>query len=382
MAIAACIAELLHYTINNYYIFKGVFWHTIAQTNLYTEYPSEYFDVNHYGPFFSFVIAPFAVLPDWLGVLAWCLFNSFVLFYAINRLSLPATNKLAILAIATIEMMTSIHNVQMNPMLAGWLLLAFVLTENGKVFWAALFIAAGFMTKVYGIAGIIFLIFSNDKPKFILSFLFWLAVMFLLPMAFSSSSFIIASYADWADALIQKNSLNIDQSGGSFMQDISLMGFFRRSFGVPSSLNPFIILGGLVMILLPLLRFNHFKSERFKLSYLAIVLISIVIFSTSAESPTYVIAVAGVAIWYVVYPITWWSTLLLFFTLIITSLSGTDLFPAYIRDHFINPYSLKALPCILVWLILIGHVTFGKFASIKNTLKTHEARKHYIARLQ
>ncbi len=379
---AAILAEWSRHSINNYYIFKGVFWHTVAESNLYAQYPSEHLDVNHYGPFFSIIIFPFALLSDWAGVFAWCLLNSFMLFYAINKLPFSATGKLAALLIVAIEMMTSIHNVQLNPMLAGWLILAFVLTENKKDFWATLFIAAGFMTKIYGMAGLLFFLFSSDKPKFFLSFLFWLVVMFLLPMVFSSPHFIIASYIDWFNALRDKNLANISIAGSSLMQDISVMGFLRRSFGMSATFNPIIIISALLAILIPLLRTNQSRFLSFRLSYLAIVLISIVIFSTSAESPTYVIAVLGVAIWYIISPQSWWTRSVLFFTMTITCLSGTDLFPAYIRDHIINPYSLKALPCILVWLILIGDVAFKEFDGITNSSWRNEARKHYITSVQ
>lgn len=52
---------------NNFLIFKYVFWHAWNQTSLYAQYPLEFFDSNHYGPFFSIIIAPFAVLPHPLG---------------------------------------------------------------------------------------------------------------------------------------------------------------------------------------------------------------------------------------------------------------------------------------------------------------------------
>ena len=61
---------------NNYLIFKGVFWNTIQQLPLYVPYPQEYLDMNHYGIFFSGIIAPFAVLPNWLGCSLWILANS------------------------------------------------------------------------------------------------------------------------------------------------------------------------------------------------------------------------------------------------------------------------------------------------------------------
>ncbi|RWZ86169.1 MAG: hypothetical protein EO766_15170 [Hydrotalea sp. AMD] len=57
------IQAIGHDRFNNFVIFRYVFFHTLQQTNLYLEYPQTYADVNLYGPFFSIVIAPFAVLP-------------------------------------------------------------------------------------------------------------------------------------------------------------------------------------------------------------------------------------------------------------------------------------------------------------------------------
>lgn len=53
---------------NNYDIFRYVFWHTWEQSSLYAK-SAAYWDVNHYGPFFSIIIAPFALCPLWIGLL-------------------------------------------------------------------------------------------------------------------------------------------------------------------------------------------------------------------------------------------------------------------------------------------------------------------------
>jgi Glycosyltransferase family 87 len=366
LAIGAVSAELLHHNINNYSIFKGVFWHTVHETNLYAAYPSEYFDVNHYGPFFSALIAPFAILPDWLGVFLWCLVNALVLFYAIKKLPLGRNTILAILSITVIEMMTAVHNVQINPMLAGWLILAFVMTEKGKNFWATLFIAAGFMVKIYGIAGLIFFAFSKNRLQFVLSFIFWIAVMFFLPMLFSSPSFVAHSYYDWVTVLVQKNAHNTDALSHHGMQDISLMGFITRVFGIDHSINQFVLIPAFIMILLPLLRFDQYKFLLYRISYLAIVLISVVVFSTSAESATYIIAVMGAAIWFAAYPYNKWSAALLVFMFLLTCLASTDLAPAYVQDHFIRRYSLKAVPCIIIWAVLMWNTGTKNFRAIRN----------------
>ena len=57
----------------------------------------------------------------------------------------------------------------------------------------------------------------------------------------------------------------------------------------------------------------------------------------------------GVAIWYVAAP---WKrsrtdVVLMVFAFILTSMSPSDLFPAYLRKHYITPYALKALPCVV-----------------------------------
>jgi len=73
---------------NNYLIYKNVFWHLLDKQNLYLEYPNLYFDHNHYGPLFGLIIAPFALMPDWLGMTLWSVFNAGILVWAINKLPL------------------------------------------------------------------------------------------------------------------------------------------------------------------------------------------------------------------------------------------------------------------------------------------------------
>ena len=72
---------------NNFLIFRGVFWHTIDQLPLFIHYPAEYGDMNHYGPLFSLVIAPFAVVPEWLGLIMWDVALALFLYVAIRNLA-------------------------------------------------------------------------------------------------------------------------------------------------------------------------------------------------------------------------------------------------------------------------------------------------------
>jgi len=87
---------------------------------------------------------------------------------------------------------------------------------------------------------------------------------------------------------------------------------------------------------------------------LASVLMFVVLFSTGSESYGYIIAMAGVAIWYTTAP--WkrnkWDLALMIFAFILTSLSPSDLFPKQIWRELIKPYSLKALPVVFIWFKL------------------------------
>jgi hypothetical protein len=369
LAMLSAIAEISRgfSSINNYEIFAGVFHHTVQHKNLYLSYPAEYFDQNHYGPLFSIVIAPFALLPDYLGCFLWCVANAWVLFYAIRRLNITQQQQDIILLIGLVEMLTSIHNVQFNPMLTGWIILSFVLIEEEKDFWAALFIVAGFMTKIYGIAGIAFFWFSKHKLKFVLSFCFWLAVLFCLPMIISSPAYIIQSYKDWYQSLVEKNAQNINFNDPSLMQDISVMGMISRIFRYNDLNNLFILVPAAILYALPFLRTSQYKHAAFRNTYLGLAMIGVVIFSSSAESPTFVIAVTAVGIWYVTETGLKKNlkNILLGFVILLTSLSATDLFPPYVREHFIVPYSLKALPCFVIWCVVIWQLLFTDFSNAR-----------------
>ncbi len=102
-------------------------------------------------------------------------------------------------------------------------------------------------------------------------------------------------------------------------------------------------------------RTKQFRHLPFQLTFVASVLMFTVLFSTGSESSTYIIAFVGVALWYWVAP--WsrsrWDIALMVFAFILTSMSPSDLFPAYIRKTWVQPYALKALPIVIIWLQLI-----------------------------
>ena len=168
ITVVSVVKQFLIGNYNNYKIFKGVYFHTINKLPLYNEYPLEYFDHNHYGPVYSLIIAPFAILPDYIGMILWGIFNAAILVWAITQLPLKQAQITAVLWICFHEFLTTLLGLQFNPIMTALIILSFVYIDKEKVFWAAMFIVLGVFVKLYGVVGLAFFFFTKNKIKLLL----------------------------------------------------------------------------------------------------------------------------------------------------------------------------------------------------------------------
>jgi hypothetical protein len=337
--------------INNYLIFKNLFFNTLKERNLYLHYPDLYLDLNHYGIFFSLLIAPFAILPDWIGISLWNLANALIFVYALNKLPFSAPKKTLFGILCLQEYITAALYSQFNVALTGLLILSAIYINEKKELKSGVAMLIGVFVKIYGLIGFSQFFFVKNKKKFVFSFVFISVIFFLIPMLYSSSHYVFQCYRDWYQAIMEKN--NDNQVLGS-RQDISLMGFVRRILGDASISNWIFLVFGLPLFALPYLRIKQYKNEAFRLMILASSLLFLVLFSSGSESPTYIIAVSGVMIWFFLQKKTSvFAVVLLIFVLIFTSFSTSDLFTKDFKHHYIIKYSLKAVPCIIVWLRIV-----------------------------
>jgi len=348
-AVAKYVGGPLKY--NNYLIFKNVFYNTLNGKNIYLLYPDVHSDSNHYGVFFSILIAPFAILPDWLGMPLWNVANTLVFLFAIHKLPFSNQKKAFFAWLCLQEFITAAVSLQFNIALTGLLILSAVYVYERKEARSAVSVMIGFFVKLYGIAGLSSFFFIKNKVKFILSLIGFGILFLILPMLMSSPHFGIQSYADWFQSLSEKNVAN--QVLGN-RQDFSLMGIVRRVLGNADISNLTFLIPGIAVFTLPYVRIKQYKNLPFQLMILASTLLFIVLFSSGSESPTYIIAVAGVMIWFLIQKEK--SPLiigLLIFVMILTCFSFSDLFPRSIKENYIIKYSLKALPCCFVWFRII-----------------------------
>lgn len=336
---------------NNYLIFRNVFTNTLAERNIYLQYPEIHFDSNHYGIFFSVLIAPFALLPDWLGMPLWNVANTLIFIFAISKLPLSEPKKAFFAWLCLQEFITASVSLQFNIALTGLLMLSAIYIYERKETQSAISMLIGFFVKLYGIVGLSSFFFIKNKFRFILSFLLYGSVFLLLPMLLSSPQFGIQSYADWFEALARKNGTNTVLGN---RQDYSIMGIVRRVLGNAEISNLVFLIPGLALFALPYLRIKQYKHLPFQLMILASTLLFVVLFSSGSESPTFIIAVAGVMLWFLIQKKR--SAIvygMLIFVIVLTCFGFSDLFPKFIKENYIMKYSLKALPCAVVWFRII-----------------------------
>ena len=366
LAVVAGLTKIAPHRHNNFLIFRGVFWHTIQKLSLYDFYPTEYNDHNHYGPIFSLVIAPFAVVPDAIGLLFWLVVLALGMYYAVRRLPLEEGRQIFLYWFCAHELLTALQMQQFNIAIAAIIIGSFAAIEKGREVTAAFLIVLGTFVKLYGVVGLAFFFFVKRKPRFILALIGWSVVCFVAPMLISSPEYVVGQYVEWYERLAAKNGENTF----SLMQNISLLGMIRKASGSASYSDLLVILPGLALFGLPYLRFGQYRHLAFRYAILSSVLLFVVLFSTGSESSTYIIPFAGIALWYTTSP--WkrsgWDVALLVFTFVLSSLSPSDLFPRSLREAYVLPYALKALPPTLIWLRLSYELLTRDYAPSKTAL--------------
>ncbi|WP_291908765.1 glycosyltransferase family 87 protein [Chitinophaga sp. CB10] len=359
LAFLGAITEISRGNYNNFLIFRNVFYHLVHQQPLYIEYPAEYFDVNLYGPVFSLMIAPFAVLPVKLGALLWAMAGAGAIFYAIRQLPLEKLQQNIILLLCSQELLGASGWFQLNQFILAGILLTFAFTIRGKDYLATLCIILGTLTKFYGIVGLAFFFFSSHPKRFIAGLFLWSVVLFLLPMAISTPAYIVQSYQEWFAALVHKNEIN--QADLRSFQDISAGGFIKRLFKVPQLNDLLVLVSGALLFALQYLRLKDRHHPNYRLYLLCSVLLFPVLFSSSSESPTYIIAIPAICIWYVIQTPARWKNIFLFFSILLVSFSHSDLLTPWFRSHVAVPYAIKALPCLVLYVMLVYRILTRQF---------------------
>jgi len=352
---------------NNYVIFKTSFTHLVQGLDLYQTYPESYYDLYKYSPAFAVLMAPFSILPDILGLTLWNLVNTLVLIAGVRSLKgLSSHNQNFLLLFLLPELVISLQNAQSNALVCGLMLLALGMLEKQKPITASLMLALGTAIKIFPLAGFLLLLLFPNLVRTMAWSAFWLMVMFLIPLPFTGLDGFSDVYTSWINLLENDHS----QSTG-----LSIFAWLNAWFpGLPDK-NALLIIGLILLIISFIPALINRKYAAKPIHYLAILLIWIVIFNHKAESPTFILAMCGIGLWCFGQQITVPSLLIVVASIVLVSLSPTDLFPGTWKEGWVKTGVWKAFPCVLVWALISFHllsIPFRKSGSQeKSTLPNH-----------
>jgi hypothetical protein len=360
----ALIAALNNQAINNFIIFRQSYFHLIHETNLYVEYISQYWDHYYYSPSFAVLVVPFSYLPTPFGAFAWGIIDAGVLYYAIRQLPITARQQNFILILSANEMMNAASNLQSNGIMAATIILSFVYVIKQKEIKSSAMIMLGFFIKLYSITGLAFFFFSKHKKIFIISLIFWFGVLLLIPLLATSPSFLVQSYKDWAEALALKSNFDITRDMYHNMVDVTIQGMVKRVFNLPNLNKWLFIIPGLLVFGAQYLQYKYFTNHIYRLYMLCSVLLFIIVFNTGTESPTYIIGVPAICLWYVLQEKTKWNNIIFIVSIFFSSFSYSDLFTPYLRNLVMVPYALKVVGCFIVWVVIAFQIFTRQFLQL------------------
>ena len=324
---------------NNFEIFRTSFDNLVADQDLYAA-SARHQDFNKYSPTFSLLFAPFALLPFALGLLLWNAVNAGALYWSLGRVLDPA-KALAARSIVFLDALGALQNAQSNTLIAGLMILAFAELERRREWAAAIAITVGTLIKIFPIAAAALAIFRPYRvPRFVAWGVLVAVVAAAAPLLVTSPETLAMQYRSWL-AIMKTDAL---MRGYGVMEHIQLL------FGADLPNGP-IQLAGLVILLAPLLRYSFWEQEYFRLLFLASLLMFCVLFNHKAESPTFVIASAGVALWFVLASRGGMAWIAFAAFVVLTVLSPTDVMPESLQEGFFEPYKVKTLPVLLIWIL-------------------------------
>ncbi len=327
---------------NNFAIFRSSFWHLVRDQDLYAWYRAEHWDLFKYSPTCALLFAPFALLPYDIGLLCWNLLNAVALSGAVVML-LPGRAGVSALLIVLLEALGALQNTQSNALIAGLIVLSVVAIERDRMGAGALAVITGGAIKLFPLSAGLFGLMTPKRWQHV-AWCALLGVVFVaLPLLVTSPETLLQQYRSWGE-ISKQDSAKVGMAW--------LGGVIELALGRAIPHAPVQLFGILIVVGSAWMARNHWSDPIVRRLLLASMLIFSVVFNHMAESPTFVIAFAGVGIWWAAMPRDRWRDVVVFAIVLLGSVGGSDLVPRDIRLQWHGRIQLKAIVTLVGWFAL------------------------------
>lgn len=335
IAFVATLLETARGGYANFLVFSDStidFWKGI---NPYTmDFVAEHKRYFLYTPVFSVLFAPFAFLPRFIGPFLWNLMNYTLFFLSVKTLPRPyAGHQLKMFLYLLPILEQSIFPFQYNIVVAYIFLFSFTLMERGRFFWAIFLIMLSATTKIYGIFGLAMLFCYRDTLKHFAYAILCGAAFLVLPALKVGFEGLMLCYQNWI------NMLDIHQTDQTWDSIFYIQPFAQWL------LPNFRILQMSTLALLAIVFFCMYRkwsNFTFRARVTGVIMGWIILFSDSAETHTYLIALSGFMLcYYTMDQPSTFDKILYWANLFFLGIAPIDLFV---------PRSLKLIINYTLWL--------------------------------
>ncbi|HXV60972.1 MAG TPA: glycosyltransferase family 87 protein [Vicinamibacteria bacterium] len=295
MVLISTVALCLHTTLvkrpANYRVVTGAGWNIVSGDNPYA--PELGLDRFKYSPLAGLLTIPFAQLPR-EGLFLFLLTQCALFFWGFPRwsraagYSLGLSSKLKWVALGSIalDLAVAIQNAQVNLGIFGLMLLGAAQYAEGKCFRSGLVLSLATNLKLFPFTLVLCLLTSWNAH-------FWVSVVggtlawFLLPAALLGIERNLELHRQWMQLMWR------DEDRPFIMLDIG--SFLERHFGIDGAIRyPVGVAVGIAIGIGCLVLFRRGERERLHRFLLPINGLYVLLFSYLSESPTSVLAVAGI----------------------------------------------------------------------------------------
>jgi hypothetical protein len=273
---------------NNFLIFRTATEHLLRGSDLYVAYPARNFDLFKYSPTFALAFWPFAALPVLPALLLWNSASAWFFARSLRAVIPDAAGQIFAGLMLLWPFLTQLWGGQTNALVAALMIMAVVAMDKHRPEAAALAITAGAAIKLFPLAVAPLAMTQGRRGRFLLAALLSGILFILAPLVAVTPHTLAAEYSSWYRI----------ETVDSLDRGYSVMGVLHEWLGLDWPNWP-IQLAGTAILLLPLLVRRKEWSERvFRRQMLASVLIYVVLFNHQAEYESYLIAAAGLVIWF------------------------------------------------------------------------------------
>jgi len=340
VAVGVTVQRLVLHKQNVFRIFAWASRNMLAGVNPYAAHPDQYVDFYRYSPAFAIAFTPFAVVPEWLGLLAWNLVNAMGLYWAVSRL-LPRPRAQLVLMVVLGDIARTMQSCQSNGLVTALMIAAFIAYSGPRVWRGAFAVAAGAAIKIFPVGAALFALLRRDRRRALGVVAATIAALALLPVLVVGPRELLLQYARWFS----------QEQAETFKPMSSVMDLLDVWTGYYGPRLPIQLFGLAVLLLPAAVKRGAHDDHHWRLTLLSSLLIFSVLFNYGAERPSFVIATTGIAIWYAIGRRTRLQGTLLILSLALVTADGVGLWPGDI-GVWMDESRLRVIPVLAAWIAI------------------------------